>query len=164
MSFSFVHLDIFTEDMFLSFALLPYLEGSIKSLRMLEQPLSDRLEELSGIILSSRCSLVFLSVWISLFVRRGCMAGLHPTIFRDVVLVIHLCPSYTVKLQQLEVSDVVQQSKPSVWTPGFQTQPRQTNANRGQQKREVNASEPQPLNTWGNSSRQLDTGRRHECN
>lgn len=32
MFFSFVHLDIFIEDMFLSFALLLYLEGSIKSL------------------------------------------------------------------------------------------------------------------------------------
>lgn len=43
MFFSFIHLDIFIEDMFLGFALLLYLEGSIKLLGMLERPLSDRL-------------------------------------------------------------------------------------------------------------------------
>lgn len=53
-----------------------------------------------------------------------CMTRHHPTTLRDTVLVVH---SYTTlqrhrQLQQIEVSDEVQQSKPSVRTPGFQTQ------------------------------------------
>lgn len=52
------------------------------------------------------------------------MTGHHPTTLRDVVLV---APSSTTpkrhrKLQQIDVSDVVQHSKPPVRTPGFQTQ------------------------------------------